>query len=79
MKKLVQRIAIISFLGSWILIGMAMHHPSSLECRQEWRAGFVNDSILVKEADSDASAENGHTSKENAELFLPGRAISILQ
>ena len=76
MKKIVQRIATICFLSSWIVIGMAAHHPHSLKCEQEWEAALVNDSSIVKERDHDKSPAS-----LNEDLcLLPGaRAISILQ
>jgi hypothetical protein len=76
MKKNVQRIATICFLSSWIVIGMAAHHPHSLKCEQEWKAALVNNSSLVKEAESDNGAGS---SKEESNMLLRARAISILQ
>ena len=76
MKKNVQRIATICFLCSWIIIGMAAHHPHSLKCEQEWKAALVNNSSLAKEAEGD---DKQGSSKEDSDLLLRARAISILQ
>ena len=78
-KKIVQQIAMICFLASWIVVGIAAHNPNSLKCEQEWKVALVNDSSLVKEGDVDENGRKTQSSKEDTDMLLPGRAISILQ
>ena len=48
MKPLIQRIALIGFFGCVALIGIAGHNKHMERCNEEWKAGFSNNSQVVK-------------------------------
>jgi len=78
MKKVMQRVVILSALGCWTLVAITAKHHQPLKCRQEWKAGFVNTASDNKEKfAADMECGNPEAGLKN-ESLLPGRAMQFL-
>ena len=70
MKKLLQRMALFSFLGCVTLIGVASHWPPGIKYKKQWKAVFTTKEEATKESLVEAC-----TRDNSYELYWPGNVF----
>ena len=70
MKKLLQRVALLSFLGCLALIGIAAHRYPGMKYKKQWKEIFTTKEEATKESLVEAC-----TRDNSYELYWPGNVF----